>query len=271
MQFAEPFCLQDNNRANGLLKLVANGTGTIEEYKNSGASKGLFPNRQKGLECILINTGGGLTGGDRISFFIDSKEQAEVIISTQGFERIYKTNNNSKAIIQTNLNVLDQALLYWVPQETLLYNNGQLERQINVNLSKNAQALILEGMIYGRIAMGELSITGSVSDTIKIQVENKTVFQDRSQLSGQIGAQLDRPAVANGARATALLVYKSKDAPRASDVINRYQNHSSGVTLFKNDLCVARFLAQDGYALRKMLLPILQNITKQRLPKPWLL
>jgi urease accessory protein len=37
----------------------------------------------------------------------------------------------------------------------------------------------------------------------------------------------------------------------------------------RNDLCVARIIAEDGLALRNMLLPILDDLTRNSMPKTW--
>jgi len=46
-------------------------------------------------------------------------------------------------------------------------------------------------------------------------------------------------------------------------------NEYSGASLLRNDLFVARVIAEDGLALRKMLLPILDNLTRSNMPKTW--
>ena len=57
----------------------------------SGAFKALFP-RQRGaaLEAILINTAGGITGGDRFSAALEVGANAHLAVTTQAAERAYR-------------------------------------------------------------------------------------------------------------------------------------------------------------------------------------
>ena len=63
-------------RAQGALRLSTIGDSEIQELFQQGATKVLFPRHKNRLECIMINTSGGLTGGDEFSNIITLEEGA---------------------------------------------------------------------------------------------------------------------------------------------------------------------------------------------------
>ncbi len=80
---------------------------------------------------------------------------------------------------------------------------------------------------------------------------------------------MKRPAVADGFSATALLLYKSEKAKSFLETVRGKLNTKSGVSLISDNILVMRLLAPTGYELRKMLLPIINEITDKNLPKTW--
>ena len=66
--YLEPINKMDSPpRARGALHLTAAGQSKIKNLFQQGSTRALFPRRANGLECIIINTSGGLTGGDEFS------------------------------------------------------------------------------------------------------------------------------------------------------------------------------------------------------------
>ena len=59
----------------------------IDRFRCQGASKVLFPRRGHGLEAIVLNTSGGLTGGDRFSFECRVGDGALLTVTSQAAER----------------------------------------------------------------------------------------------------------------------------------------------------------------------------------------
>jgi urease accessory protein len=151
----------------------------------------------------------------------------------------------------------------------LLYDGGALDRRLNVKLAKEASALIVEPLLIGRLAMGETHVHGSFRESVSVSISGEHVFRDNTKLTGDITAMLDRPAIAAGARAISLILYRGQDADLALGRIRSVLNKYSGASLLRNDLFVARLIAEDGLALRKMLLPILDDLTRSNMPKTW--
>ena len=256
-------------RAKGALHLTTSGQSKIKSLFQQGSTRVLFPRRAKGLECIMINTSGGLTGGDKLSNSIICEGHSHLTISTQGCERIYKSGDGTAAMVENIVTVKNSSRVYWLPQETIIFDQGRIKRHLKVELSSEAEALIVEPVIFGRLAMGETSISGHFEDKIEIHVDGKIAYLDKTRLTGEISKTLKRPAVSNGSTATAILIFKSETAKSFLNFVREQVNAQSGVSLINTNFMVARFVAPTGYELRKMLVPVINKITDENLPKTW--
>ena len=78
-------------RTIGVLDLRFGGTNQLQNLYQEGASKALFARKQNGAEAICINTSGGITGGDRLTGHFETRDSAHLCVTTQGFERIYRS------------------------------------------------------------------------------------------------------------------------------------------------------------------------------------
>ena len=241
-------------------KITAGATELSDLYQN-GCLRALFPRRQDHLEAVIINTAGGITGGDRLKVAASARPQAS--------ERIYRAQPDSFGRLTTQLKVENDSVLHWLPQETIFYDRGSLDRRLSIDLAPTARALIVEPVLFGRLAMGETQLSGMFRDQIDMKVAGKLIYRDASVLHGDITSQLERPAVAAGMRAMAAVLYRAPDAAAYISKARSYLNATSGCSLLGADLCVLRLLAVDGFALRQMMLPILDLFTQNSLPKCW--
>lgn len=236
----------------------------------SGALKALFPHAQgtAPLQAVLLNTAGGLTGGDRLDIAASAGPDSHLTLTTQAAERLY-ASNSGQARVGTRLTVGPGATLMWLPQETILFNRSALHRQLHVDLLGNARLLLVEPLIFGRPAMGETLHNAALDDSIAIDRAGQPLYRDRVRLSGDLSARLARPAMAHGAGAAASLVYVAPDAEAHLAPLRALLPDTGGAGLLAPDLLVLRLLATDGFALRQTLLPVLDRLTGNRLPKAW--
>jgi urease accessory protein len=93
-------------RTTGLLRLGfcrAEGCTGLSTLFQQGAAKARFPKVPIGLppEAVIINTAGGLTGGDRFSVEIGLEAGAAATVTTQACERIYRSAAGAAAVETT--------------------------------------------------------------------------------------------------------------------------------------------------------------------------
>jgi urease accessory protein len=154
-----PACPPRLERARGLARVAIRATGGVtrlaENYQ-SGSAKVRFPRTPGGapIEAVLLNTAGGLTGGDRLSYAVTVEAGARGIATTQAAERVYR-RAAGVAEIETHLAVGAEASLDWLPQETILFDRSALTRTLDRRCSPTARLLAVEAIVLGRTAMGE--------------------------------------------------------------------------------------------------------------------
>ena len=259
-------------RAIGDVRVVGrlkNGKSRLANLRQSGALKLLFPRRVSGLEAVMINTAGGITGGDCFSIAAEAGDACHMTLTTQAAERVYRAQPGQSGRIDTRLRVDAGARLNWMPQETILYNHCSFQRHLTANLARDATLLVVEPLVFGRIAMGEVLSSARFHDCIDIRRDGRRLYYDAVRLHGDISAKLSRPAVANGANAMANLIFTAPDAARHLNFLRTTLPGTGGVSLIGDDLLVLRLLAKDSYVLRKSLLPILDRLTDNGLPLCW--
>lgn len=262
-------------RAQGAVSLSVKSLGdssALDRLRMSGSLRCLFPRRNgNGVEAVLINTAGGITGGDCFEIAAEAAQGTTLTLTTQAAERAYRAQPGETGKLTTTLSVGRKARLHWVPQETILFNGSGLNRKLQVDLALDAELLLAEPLIFGRAAMGELLRDVRFRDCIDIRREGRPLFLDQIALTNDIAAHLVRPHVANGAGAMVLIVYIAADAGVLLERLRSLLPESGGASLIGADVLVARYLASDGYALRQTLLPALQFLAGDELPKCWML
>ena len=258
-------------RANGLAVLSTkcrDGSTAIDRFRTQGATKIAFPRRHDGLEAIMLNTSGGLTGGDRFQITASAGAGSHLVLTTQAAERAYRSKSGL-ARVKTRLSVGEGARLHWLPQELIVFDGAALERQLDVDMAHGSETVIVEPVVFGRRAMGETRVSGTFRDRITLSRNGAGVFWDRIDLSGAISARLDRPAIAGGFAALASVIYAGPRAEALLPIVRRLLPQTGGASLMAPDLLILRLLAQDAFVLRKTLVPVLERLTDAPLPKSW--
>jgi urease accessory protein len=256
------------------LTLIAGerGTTAFEAYQQ-GSAKVRFPRVETGeaFEATLINTSGGITGGDHFSWAIDARAGAAATISGQAAERIYKRSAGA-ARIETTITVGDGASLAWLPQETIVFDRSAMKRTLTAEVHPNGRLIAAEAIVLGRTAMGEAAWNVSLTDAWRVTRGGRPIFADALRLEGDTVATLAEGATGNGARALATLVLVAKDAEahleRAREALAEATGGEGGVSAW-NGLLVARLIAPDGQTLRASLIGLIAALRQANMPRVW--
>jgi urease accessory protein len=260
-------------RAKGTGRLATksiDGRTRIDVFYQEGAGKIRIPESFDGrMEAVLINTSGGLTGGDRIGWSVGAGPGTDVTVTTQACERIYKSSGGD-ARVEARLEVGAGARLHWLPQETILFDQGSLSRSLDADLAADAEFVALEAVLLGRMAMGERVMCGSLRDRWRIRQGGRLFHAEDLRLTGEIDRLTGRRSVLSGNRAFATLLYVGSRAeallPRLQALL---QDRLAGVSAW-NGKMVLRMAASDGFSLRKILVPAISLLRNgDPPPKVW--
>jgi urease accessory protein len=236
----------------------------------TGGLRWRFPRSANPCEAALVNTGGGVAGGDSYSVSLTLGEGAEVEATTPSAERIYRSDGLAAAIA-TRLTLAPRARLFWLPQETLMFDGARLERRLEVEAAGEAEFLIAETLIFGRLAMGEHSIDASVRDSWRVRQDGRLVFADETRLE-HAGATLERKAVGAGARALSTIVALAPNidarVPDLRAALNAAGSDIEGAASAFDGLVVVRLLAASSDRLRAALVEAIVALGGRR-PRLW--
>lgn len=262
-EVAAPATLPASIRASGALKLVVAHTesgSAAEDIAEGGPLRVRFPRiREERLEAILINTAGGIVGGDKLEFRIEVREDASLGITSQAAEKIYRSNGLTSRIA-VSLNAEAGAELFWLPQETILFDRARIEREIDADVSSGASLVICEAIVFGRDAMGEKVARGLLRDRWRIRRDGKLIFADALTLDGDLKSTLNRKAAMNGKIGMATMVFVSRNAVSKLDAVREAltgEGVEAGASAF-DGMLIARILAEDSIALRASVLSALE-------------
>jgi urease accessory protein len=242
-----------------------------ERIFETGGLRCRFPRSTAPCEAVIVNTAGGVAGGDALRVEFSLKEGADVEATTTAAEKIYRSDG-APARIATQLTLAPQARLAWLPQETLLFDGAALERRLDIDLARDSSLLLVESLVFGRLAMGESHIDARLRDSWRLRRDGRLVFAEETRLD-HAGAVLDRKAVGAGARAAAIIVVAAANIEaRLPDLRAALETESGGVesgaSAFEG-LIVARLLSADPGRLRASLIASIVTLGGREPPRLW--
>lgn len=261
-------------RARGAARLTVrheDGRTRLIELFQEGAAKLRLPTvYDDALQAVMINSGGGMTGGDRFSWDVEVGDGASAILTTQACEKVYRADDG-RAEVAARLTVGAGGRLDWLPQETILFERSALARAVEADVAADARLLLAESVVLGRRAMGETLSRVAFHDRWRIRRDGRLIFADDLKLSGDIPALTASPPLLGGAGAFATLLLVSPDADASLDAVRAAIGGLGGVSAFDGKL-VVRIAAPDGLSLRRALLPAIAVLSGGRpAPSVWTL
>ncbi|MGA3398803.1 MAG: urease accessory protein UreD [Acetobacteraceae bacterium] len=248
----------------------------LDDLRQVGCLKLRFPRveQEEWTSAVMLNTAGGVAGGDRLDGGFALREGTRATITAQAAERFYRALPGSDAaFVRNRLTVAAGACLEWLPQETILYDRCALDRRLDIDLADDAWFLGVESLVFGRAAMGERVGQAWLRDGFRVRRGGRWLLHDAVRLEGEVDASLRRATIAGGARAMATLVHVAPNAEAALDGVRAAladADVEAGVSAW-NGMLVARILAGDAALLRRAVIAALAMLRAPRpLPRVWL-
>ena len=271
---AEVACTFAANRALGSIGLAVRANAGVtrrSRLREEGPLRVRCPGPASDeLEAVVVNTAGGIAGGDRFTLDVAVEARARLVVTTAAAEKVYRTLA-PEATIDVKLTVAAAASLTWLPQETILFDRARLKRAIDVDLAEDARLILAEAIVFGRSGMGEAVHDSFLFDRWRLHRAGRLIHAEALRLDGVVASRLAQPAVANGGVAVATMLVVPGDEGTAASVraLGDHFRGEVGVSAW-NGLAVARLCAADGEALRHDLVAVLTAVRGAPLPRLWL-
>lgn len=236
-----------------------------------GCAKILLPKTHGDIaQAVLVNTAGGLTGGDRLGFDCSLEEGASLCVASQTAERVYRASEGL-ARVENRLRLGENSNLEWLPQETILFDQSRLQRSLEVHMEESSHLMALESIIFGRKAMGETLANAQLSDQWRIWRGGKLVYADGLRFEGELNKALAQKCLFDGQSALASLVYIAPDAQNRLEQARKILADCEIEVAASawNGILLVRFLASNSQELRQSLSKYLVAFRQQNLPRVW--
>jgi urease accessory protein len=263
--------LPRHQRARGAGRIgtqVLDGRTRLSTLFQEGCAKIRLPHtHDQSLQAVLINTAGGLTGGDEVRWEAKAAPDSRLVFTTQACERVYRSLGDD-ATVSTHIHVSPGAHVDWLPQETILFEGGRLNRSLEVDLDEGASLFAVEAVLLGREAMGETARNARLTDNWRIRRNGRLIHAEATRLSAD-PLERDGLSLLDGNLAFATLLYAGADAERKLERARALCGGEAGASLIGERL-VVRAVARSGLALRKTIAPIIAELSGAgTLPRLW--
>jgi len=255
------------SRTDGRLdfSVIAEGDSSVvgRLYQQSPL-RALFPRPERGepFTAVLVNSSGGIIGGDRLEVTLEAAEGASLLVTGQAAEKVYRsTGRISEAT--TTLIAGPDSLIEFLPQGTIVYDGARFRRVTSINASPGSRVMAGEVLSLGRVERGERFTTGLLHDEWRVRADDRLIWADALHLSDVDGPDkhvtgittaLNSPAGFAGSPAYATFLYVAPDAKDHLKLARQLLGDTpdtvrAGVTSF-DGLIIARWLGADPADVR---------------------
>ncbi|MEM7749059.1 MAG: urease accessory protein UreD [Pseudomonadota bacterium] len=247
------------------------GQSRIVSTRERDGYKVRSPRRSEPPEAVLINTGGGIASGDDILHDVIVEDGADLTVTTQASERIYRSMDGATSKVDARIHVGAGAGLNWLPQDTIIFDQSRLERQITAEITDTSRLLIAETLVLGRAAMGETLTKGLFRDKWRVHREGKLAFAENVLLRDETFQLLNAAAIAGGAQAILTLVFLAPDAEDRLSAVREVVASAKFDCAASawNRMLVVRGLALKTEQVRSLMSELVPALHRGTLPRVW--
>jgi urease accessory protein len=229
--------------------------------------KALYPEGPGACHVIVVHPPGGVVGGDRLHIDVDAGEGCHVLATSPGAAKWYRANARQpgQASRQTvHLRAGADAAIEWLPQETIFYNDADVDLAHEVDLAPGARYLGSEVLVFGRRASGERFTGGRIRQRTRIRQDGRLLWCEQGILTP---AGLASPFGLGGHAVCATFLAVGAPVPAALQAGLRAADPLLALSQVKS-VFVARHLGDDGEAARAAMLRVWQALRPHYLGRP---
>jgi urease accessory protein len=272
---------KDLERARGCGRIVVSGSeqGTrVTDIFQRAPIRILFPTVGGAplREAVVINTTGGIAGGDRLECAVTARANASLAVTSQAAEKVYRALDEPAHVV-TRLEAHAGARLAWLPQETIVFDSGRISRGMQIELASGSELIALEWLVLGRAARGEEVVAGHIVDSWRVRKDGRLIWADSLRVTGEVIPRLRARALLSDYKAIATLIYFGPSLDRRleflRDIVPSLGCDCAATSV--GGLIVARFAAKAASDLKTGLRTFLRHFGAElgpgpfRVPKMW--
>lgn len=144
--------------------------------------KHLYEEDPKICQHILLHPPSGIAGGDQLTINVNLQEKAWSLLTTPGAAKWY--GSDYPAFQTIHAHVAENAVLEWLPQETIIFNHAHPHIKTKINLKEHARLCYWDIIALGRKESHELFTTGSFQSELSIYLKNSLIWYECQSITG---------------------------------------------------------------------------------------
>lgn len=203
----------------------------------------------------LIHPPGGIVGGDILELDVELHPESHALITTPAASKFYRSNQRHATLSQI-IKVRKNAILEWLPQETIFYNNCNASIHTEFDLEDGAHLSCWEINCFGRPAGNELFNQGLVKQKMTVKRNGIPLYIDSNIIDTQSGTLSAIWGLNKFPLMATMLVTLNTQANKIEiEAIKELQEHSAKKMIsftLHNDLLLIRYFghhAREALAL----------------------
>lgn len=159
----------------------ARGRTVIRTRAHEGpllVQRAFYPEADGTAHLYVLHPPGGVAGGDELDIAVALGPSARALVTTPAATKIYRTRAAEARLRQT-LTVGRDAVLEWLPQETIAFGGARAESVTRVTLEAGARYVGWDIVCLGRPASGDDFASGRLGQRTELWREKKPLVIDR--------------------------------------------------------------------------------------------
>ena len=250
-------------------------SGTVlSERRHRGplrVQKALYPEGRDVCQTILLHPPSGIAGGDRLHIAVSVGPQAHAQITTPGAGKWYRSGGE-EASQTLDFTVGDNAILEWLPQETIVFDGARSRMETRVQLASGSRYFGWEILCLGRSASGERFANGFINLRTRIERNGQPLWLERGHIEGNDPLLASRAGWAGasiGGTLLAALPQEIEIAPllEACRAIAPQDDAEHAMTALPG-LLVGRYLGHNSEAARNWFAALWETLRPRLLGRP---
>ncbi|MBB3140596.1 urease accessory protein UreD [Halomonas organivorans] len=139
--------------------------------------------RPGACHVYLLHPPGGLVSGDELAIEARLEPGAQALLTTPAANKLYRADSQGVRWHQhTRLYVAEDALLEWLPQETIAFDGSKGSQITDIELAAGARCLGWEVLALGRPASELPYVSGAIEQRFRLTREGCPLWLERQVL-----------------------------------------------------------------------------------------
>ncbi|WP_284382671.1 urease accessory protein UreD [Litoribrevibacter albus] len=170
--------------------------GRTDSFGPLRVQRPFYPEGDVCAHLYLLHPPGGLVAGDYLTIGFHLGPKAQALVTTPSAGKIYNNITDRKQYQKVHLTVADEAVMEWLPQETIVFDGANGELVTEVELEQNGTFVGWDIVCMGRPSSEDWFERGSVRQLLSIKRQGKLIHIENNLIDANSGIMNVRAGLA---------------------------------------------------------------------------